>query len=258
MKKTQIITLLILLASLGLVACSQGGQPSTATGSESPSQASSEVSVVTSQEGAGGSAASESAGAQESPQSSPSLDAGVSYNGHYYSVEGKDGPVIIANKHYPLAADYNPGENPQALAALQNLIAQMQAEGFAVSDQYSGFRSYDTQAQLYQNYVNQDGQAAADRYSARPGYSEHQTGLAFDLIDSNGNLLQEEHASKWLLQHAADYGFIVRYLAGKESSTGYMKEEWHLRYIGQEAKDIAASGKTLEEYYGFTGGDYEK
>ncbi|MTW00153.1 D-alanyl-D-alanine carboxypeptidase family protein, partial [Streptococcus pneumoniae] len=89
---------------------------------------------------------------------------------------------ILANKRYPLSKDYNPGENPTAKAELLKLIAAMQAEGYPISDQYSGFRSYETQAKLYQDYVNQDGKEAADRYSARPGYSEHQTGLAFDLI----------------------------------------------------------------------------
>ena len=92
----------------------------------------------------------------------------------------------------------------------------MQAEGYAISDQYSGFHSYETQVDLYQSYVNQDGAAAADRYSARPGYSEHQTGLAFDLIDTSGNLVQEAGASKWLLKNAAKYGFIVRYQEGKK------------------------------------------
>ena len=184
------------------------------------------------------------------------VDQGVSFNGSYYSVQGKSGDIVIANKHYPLAADYNPGEDPTAVAALHELIAAMQAEGYAISDQYSGFRSYETQVDLYQSYVNQDGAAAADRYSARPGYSEHQTGLAFDVIGTNGDLVTEEKAAQWLLDHAADYGFVVRYLKGKEKETGYMAEEWHLRYVGKEAKEISASGLSLEEYYGFEGGDY--
>ena len=164
--------------------------------------------------------------------------------------------VMIANKHYPLSPDFNPGEDPEAVSALHELIAAMQAEGYPISDQYSGFRSYDTQVDLYQNYVNQDGQEAADRYSARPGYSEHQTGLTFDLIDTSGNLVTEPGPSKWLLKNAAKYGFVVRYQEGKEKVTGYMPESWHLRYIGKEAQDIADSGLSLEEYYGFTGGDY--
>ena len=180
----------------------------------------------------------------------------VSNKGSYYSLQGKYDEIVVANKHYPMSKDYYPGENATAKAAFLKLIAQMKEEGYAISDNYSGFRSYATQAQLYQSYVNQEGQAAADRYSARPGYSEHQTGLAFDVIGTDGQLVEDSSAAQWLLEHAPDYGFVVRYPRGKESITGYMHEEWHLRYIGKEAKDVAASGLTLEEYYGFDGGDY--
>lgn len=180
----------------------------------------------------------------------------VSNKGFYYSLQGKYDEIIVANKHYPMSKDYYPGENATAKAAFLKLIAQMQKEGYAISDNYSGFRSYATQAQLYQSYVNQECQAAADRYSARPGYSEHQTGLAFDVIGTDGQLVEDAGAAQWLLDYAPDYGFVVRYPRGKESVTGYMHEEWHLRYIGKEAKEIAASGLTLEEYYGFDGGDY--
>ena len=182
--------------------------------------------------------------------------AEVVNKGDYYSIQGKYDEIIVANKHYPLSKNYNPGENPTAKAELVKLIKAMQEAGFPISDQYSGFRSYETQTNLYQDYVNKDGKAAADRYSARPGYSEHQTGLAFDVIGTNGDLVTEEKAAQWLLDHAADYGFVVRYLKGKEKETGYMAEEWHLRYVGKEAKEIAESGLSLEEYYGFEGGDY--
>lgn len=184
-------------------------------------------------------------------------DGELSYNGSYYSLQGKYEEILIVNKKYPLSSHYNPGENPTAKASLLKLIADMKAAGYAVSDQYSGFRSYDTQLELYQNYVDRDGKEAADRYSARPGYSEHQSGLAFDLIDTEGNLLEEPGASQWLLDNAANYGFIVRFLKGKETSTGYMPESWHLRYIGREAKEIADSGKSLEEYFGISGGNYQ-
>ena len=189
-------------------------------------------------------------------RSNSNSNSKVTNKGLYYSIQGKYDEIVVANKHYPLSKDYNPGENPTAKAAFLKLIAQMQKEGYAIGNNYSGFRSYGTQAQLYQSYVNKEGQAAADRYSARPGYSEHQTGLAFDVIGTDGNLVEDAGAAQWLLDHAADYGFVVRYLKGKESVTGYMHEEWHLRYVGKEAKDIAASGLTLEEYYGFDGGDY--
>lgn len=226
------------LIALTLAACSQE-KPAT-----SENQTSTEEKTV--QEGTVGSKS------QEASQKK----AEVVNKGDYYSVQGKYDEIVIANKHYPLSKDYNPGENPTAKAELLKLIAAMQEAGFPISDHYSGFRSYETQTQLYQDYVNKDGKAEADRYSARPGYSEHQTGLAFDLIGTDGDLVTEEKAAQWLLDHAADYGFVVRYLKGKEKETGYMAEEWHLRYVGKEAKDIAASGLSLEEYYGFEGGDY--
>ena len=226
------------LLALTLAACSQE-KPAT-----SETQTSTEEKTV--QEGTVGSKS------QEASQKK----AEVVNKGDYYSVQGKYDEIVIANKHYPLSKDYNPGEDPTAKAELLKLIAAMQEAGFPISDHYSGFRSYETQTQLYQDYVNKDGKAEADRYSARPGYSEHQTGLAFDLIGTDGDLVTEEKAAQWLLDHAADYGFVVRYLKGKEKETGYMAEEWHLRYVGKEAKEIAASGLSLEEYYGFEGGDY--
>lgn len=226
------------LLALTLAACSQ---EKTAT-----TEAKSSTEQKTVQEGTAGSKS------QEASQKK----AEVVNKGDHYSIQGKYDEIVVANKHYPMSKDYNPGENPTAKAELLKLIEAMQQAGFPISDHYSGFRSYETQTQLYQNYVNKDGKAEADRYSARPGYSEHQTGLAFDLIGTNGDLVTEEKAAQWLLGHAADYGFVVRYLKGKEKETGYMAEEWHLRYVGKEAKDIAASGLSLEEYYGFEGGDY--
>ncbi|BBD21953.1 LD-carboxypeptidase LdcB/DacB [Streptococcus constellatus] len=180
----------------------------------------------------------------------------VQYNGSYYFIQGKYDEIVVANKKHPMAANYNPGENPTAKAAFLRLRNDMIAQGYNVGYAYSGFRSYDYQKVLYQNYVNKDGQAAADRYSARPGYSEHQTGLVFDLTDKAGNLLEDAAASNWLKNNAHRYGFVVRYQPGKEASTGYMPEAWHIRYIGKEADEVYHSGLSLEEYYGFEGGDY--
>ena len=226
------------LLALTLAACSQEKSATT------EAKSSAEQSTV--QEGTAGSKSREAS----------QKKAEVVNKGDHYSIQGKYDEIVVANKHYPMSKEYNPGENPTAKAELLKLIAAMQQAGFPISDHYSGFRSYETQVKLYQDYVNQDGKAEADRYSARPGYSEHQTGLAFDLIGTNGDLVTEEKAAQWLLDHAADYGFVVRYLKGKEKETGYMAEEWHLRYVGKEAKEIAASGLSLEEYYGFEGGDY--
>ena len=249
MKKLTLAGLLIL--SLG--ACGQQNDSKNSVQNEPASSKQVEQSSTRKERKSSKASSSDDSDKSTKKAGEVTVDQGVSFNGSYYSVQGKSGDIVIANKHYPLAADYNPGEDPTAVAALHELIAAMQAEGYAISDQYSGFRSYETQVDLYQSY----GAAAADRYSARPGYSEHQTGLAFDLIDTSGNLVQEAGASKWLLKNAAKYGFIVRYQEGKEASTGYMPESWHLRYIGEDAKDVAASGKSLEEYFNFTGGDYE-
>ena len=191
------------------------------------------------------------------PQSNESHVRGeLTNNGSYYSVRGKYDDIIIVNKKHGLSKDYNPGENPTAKAAFVRLRDDMINQGLNVGRSYSGFRSYDYQKTLYDNYVSRDGQAAADRYSARPGFSEHQTGLVFDLTDKSGNLLEDARASQWLKDNAHNYGFIVRFQAGKEASTGYMPEAWHIRYVGKEAKDIHDSGLSLEEYFGIEGGDY--
>ena len=170
------------------------------------------------------------------------------------------GIQMVVNKKHKLPADYNPGENPNAGKNVREIIKKMQELGFSISNQYSGFRSYEYQTKLYQNYVNKDGKEAADTYSARPGYSEHQTGLAFDILNGAGGLLgdnpQDEKAIEWLHSHAHEYGFIVRFQEGKEAITGYQAEAWHLRYVGDIAEKIYTSNLTLEEYFGVEGGNY--
>ena len=175
------------------------------------------------------------------------------------SVEGPtyiDG-ILIVNKKYGLPQDYAPGVDPEAQEHVNALIQEMQNEGLNVGWTTSNFRSYEYQTQLYNNYVASYGQEAADTFSARPGFSEHQTGLAFDLTTSTGELITDPVESQWLLDHAAEYGFIVRYQEGKEAITGYQAEPWHLRYIGERAGEIAASGLTLEEFLNAQGGDYQ-
>jgi len=119
----------------------------------------------------------------------------------------------------------------------------------------SGYRSYDVQAFYYNNYVNTYGQAEADRFSARPGTSEHQTGLALDVsgIDRVCYLevcFEEQPAGKWVADNAHKFGFIIRYPEGKESITGYQYEPWHLRYVGQElATELNSLSLTMEEFF---------
>ena len=165
--------------------------------------------------------------------------------------------ILIVNKKHPLPCGYAPGENGTAGQQIRALIAEMQAIGLNVSNSYSGYRSFSYQANLYKNYVSKDGVKIADTYSARPGFSEHQTGLAFDLKHGSGSLVASGSAEAvWVSENAHRYGFIVRYLKGKEHVTGYQYEPWHIRYIGDEATSVYNSGKTLEEYLDVEGGDY--
>lgn len=164
--------------------------------------------------------------------------------------------ILLANKIYPLPSTFAPGENKEARQALDKMLATAKKQGFDFVA-FSGYRSFDYQTTLYNNYVNRDGQAAADRYSARPGYSEHQTGLAFDIGErGKENLwLTEEFgetpAGQWLLTNAQDFGFILRFPKNKEDNTGYMYESWHYRYVGVDiAKEIKKKDITLEEYLG--------
>ena len=159
--------------------------------------------------------------------------------------------IIIANKSYPLPSDYNPGVDPEAQSALDSMIAAASNDGISLFT-VSAFRSYERQQTLYSNYLLREGRDAADRYSARPGYSEHQTGLAFDL-NSVDFSFADTPEGKWLAAHCAEYGFIIRYPEGKESVTGYMYEPWHVRYLGVDtATAVYESGLTLEEYLGIT------
>lgn len=118
----------------------------------------------------------------------------------------------------------------------------------------SPYRSYSVQNTLYNNYGARDGYALADTYSARPGFSEHQTGLAFDVTSKSTNFDTFAYSNEyeWLQDNAYKYGFILRYPKGKEYITGYQYESWHYRYVGTEvAKKIKDLGITFEEYYAY-------
>lgn len=157
--------------------------------------------------------------------------------------------ILLVNKKYALPKTYNPGINPTAGAALKNLQQAAKQAGHNIP-LISGFRSYSQQQTIYSNYVKMDGQAKADTYSARPGHSEHQTGLAFDVGEIN-DYYGTTPAGTWLAQHAHLYGFIIRYPKNKTHITGYKYEPWHIRYVGIEhATNIYNRGITLEEYLG--------
>ena len=159
--------------------------------------------------------------------------------------------VMIANKTYTLPRSYNPGVQPEAMDAFYDMQAAAASEGISLWI-LSSYRSYDDQEVIYNRYVSQDGRDAADTYSSRPGHSDHQTGYTFDL-NSLEQDFQYDPAGQWLDKNCYKYGFIIRYPKGKESSTGYMYEPWHVRYIGVDlATKVTQSGLSLEEYFGIT------
>ena len=186
-----------------------------------------------------------------------------------YKIEKKNGiyyinGILIANKTYGLPSTYNPGDlTSEFMTAYKKMkkdydkagknFKNIPKEKYRTLSITSGYRSYSRQTTLYNNYVARDGKAAADRYSARPGHSEHQTGLAADLVEVSDNLGNTD-AGKWLANNCWKYGFILRYPKGKESKTGYMYESWHFRYLGdvELAKTLYNNGSwiTLEEYLG--------
>lgn len=196
---------------------------------------------------------------QEETTKDPSV---VAVTAKGFSIRQIDGityvnEILIANKTYGLPESYAPGdlagEVKQAFDVLQKAAAK---EGLNLYIS-SGYRSYTRQENIYNNYVKQDGKDKADTYSARAGYSEHQTGLCFDLNTIDDSFANTPE-SKWLEKHAQEYGFIIRYPKGKENVTGYQYEPWHLRYLGTElAERVYESGLCLEEYLGISSA-YEK
>lgn len=140
---------------------------------------------------------------------------------------------------------------PEAAQALESLM-QAAEQDKVILYAVSGYRSYATQKWLYEYRVKVEGQALADLYTARPGQSEHQTGLAMDLAGADGQLEEsfgQTTEGIWLANNAHRFGFIIRYPQGKETTTGYNYEPWHLRYVGvKAATEIAAQGLVLEEY----------
>ncbi|WHX25268.1 D-alanyl-D-alanine carboxypeptidase family protein [Virgibacillus halodenitrificans] len=180
--------------------------------------------------------------------------------------------LALVNKQHALPADYIPKDlvTPKvrfpftedlpkkqmrqvAATALEKMFAAADKAGLDLFAQ-SGYRSYERQDAIFASNVNEHGEEAANKFSARPGESEHQTGLTMDVTspDINYGLTIEfgkTDEGKWIKKHAAEYGFIIRYPKGKENITKYQYEPWHLRFVGKEAaKEIMTKGITLEEY----------
>lgn len=181
--------------------------------------------------------------------------------------------TVVVNKQRALPADYVPADlvepnvpfpfdekvekrlmRAEAAAALEKLFAKAKEQGIELYA-VSGYRSYRTQKSLFETYVKTQGAEHAAAYSAVPGKSEHQTGLAMDVSGADANTRLEESFAdtpegQWLAANCAEFGFIIRYVKGKEDMTGYAYEPWHLRYVGKEiAQEITSKGITLEEYF---------
>jgi zinc D-Ala-D-Ala carboxypeptidase len=188
-------------------------------------------------------------------------------------ITSPDSITVLVNKNHPLIpSDYKPqdlvipnipfsfsGSSPKkfmrkpAADALEKLFAKANEDNIHLFG-VSAYRSYQTQVAIFANNVKQQGEKTASQVSAHPGQSEHQTGLAIDVSSRSAKLglepiFGDTKEGKWLAQHAADFGFIIRYPEGKENITGYTYEPWHIRYVGVEtAKAISEKGITLEEY----------
>ncbi|WRR94383.1 M15 family metallopeptidase [Sinanaerobacter sp. ZZT-01] len=191
--------------------------------------------------------------------------------------EQKEKPVqdeellILVNKQHAIDETYVPDDltpikyfasdrseqgrymRKEAAEHFHQLVEGAKESGFELV-MTTAYRSYAFQNTLYTNYVNRYGQAEADTFSAKPGQSEHQTGLAVDVSSPVVQYrltseLGDTEEGKWMAEHGHEYGFILRFPLGKEEITGYQYEPWHLRYVGQPAADeIYAQGITLEEY----------
>jgi D-alanyl-D-alanine carboxypeptidase len=202
------------------------------------------------------------------------LEATVSMDeGDLPIVTNPESKAVVVNKQRGLPADYVPddlvkpdipfsfeGESEkkylrkEAAEALEQLFAKAEKDGIQLFG-VSGYRSYDTQSSIYFYNVKTRGEEETKRFSAYPGQSEHQTGLAIDISSRSADLSLEQlfgqtEEGQWLASNAAEFGFIIRYLEGKEHITGYAYEPWHIRYVGRIiAKEIMEQNLTLEEYF---------
>lgn len=172
-------------------------------------------------------------------------------------IVNKQNPLNPRNYIPPLVALNLPGVGgdmrPEAATALRKMFAAYHTESGGQLTVVSPYRSYNTQVSTYNGWVKRLGQAQADRQSARPGYSEHQTGLAVDIDTAISQAFGSTPAGKWLAANSWKYGFIVRYQQGQEAITGYEYEPWHFRYVGVPlATELQSEGfPSLETFFGY-------
>jgi len=199
-------------------------------------------------------------------------------NGFYKNIETlnfdeANSYLVLVDKNNRLQSNFSPSDlvllnvldysqNPNTIIYMRQEAAEMVEQLFQAAAGEaglillgrSGYRSYETQVQVYERYVEEHGQEEADLFSARPGHSEHQTGLALDVTahSVNGQLVQEfgeTPEGQWLKDNAHRFGFIISYPEGREAETGYMYEPWHIRFVGIEpASKIYENDWLLAQY----------
>ncbi|MFF1382481.1 D-alanyl-D-alanine carboxypeptidase family protein [Arthrobacter sp. NPDC058288] len=260
-----------------LAACTPdaGTRPPSSSSPAATSASASQAATPSTTAPATSTAAGEpSAVATPTPTSAPTPASPAAGLPQQHSLTDPASPWLVVNKHRPLSpADYVPADRvqPNVALAVSGEAAQLNGTTAAAAEQMfaaaardgvtmtlaSGYRSYATQVATYNGYVASRGQAEADTASARPGFSEHQTGWAFDIGDGGGACsfqpcFADQPAAVWAKANGHRFGFVVRYPWMFHEITGYYYESWHLRFIGVEAAtDMSAKGiATLEQYFG--------
>lgn len=206
-----------------------------------------------------------SAGHPEDPPEAVVLHVNMDQDCAFYenieTVLDPDSLSVLVNKNHILPDGYVPelealgygygsgSLRPEAAQAFRTMADAARKDGISLHS-VSAYRSYTTQQSTYNRYLKYNRQAVVDTFSARPGHSEHQTGLALDINTANVQAhFENTPAYAWLKEHCAEYGFTLRYLQGKEAVTGYRFEPWHYRYVGAEAAKVCMDqGITYEEY----------
>lgn len=194
------------------------------------------------------------------------LNLDYSFYTHTKKATDLNKEYVLVNKYFYLTEDYIPDNLEEisikyaksgmklvnvAREKFEEMAQSAEKDGYSIIAM-SSYRSYEYQDNLYNRYVKNDGVQEADTYSARPGYSEHQTGLCVDIHDGKIDYTNFETSKsfQWMKDNAYKFGFILRFPKGKENITGYQYESWHYRYVGEKiAKYIHENDSTLEEYY---------
>lgn len=192
----------------------------------------------------------------------------IGLDNEYYTnvidIDKQDDMLVLVNKYHKLSSDYVPSDletlsskyavgtqklRKEAMNKFMEMCDAAKEDGISIKAG-STYRSYSYQQGLYNRYVNRDGKKEADRYSARAGYSEHQTGLAIDILNGKNEFIDEDNKEyDWLVNNCYKFGYILRYTKEDEAITGYQFESWHFRYVGNDvAKEIKDTGLTYDEY----------